>query len=142
MTAALQEVDELDPFDTPSNDMVKLTDDSRLGHLLLITVDKFYPQMKTTNGEADALDVDFVDLGVPGKNADPVEHVGVRVFSKVLVGTLRRKAGTGKPVLGILGQGSKANGKNAPWLLNSPDDAAKQIARDYIKTHPKEDPFA
>lgn len=138
MTATV-EIDN-DPFATPSNDMIKLTDESRVGHLLLITPNTFHAQMATTNGNADAIDLDFIDLGLPGKKSDPIRYEGVRVFSKVIVGSLRREVGR-KPVLGVLAQGEKKVGKNAPWILQTPTEPQKQIARDYIASLKDEDPF-
>lgn len=138
-----------DPFDTPSSgDRIQDLE----GLLLLITPLEYLTEISTTFGDTDAVDADVVVLDAEN---GPVDYSSMRVFPFALVGTLKRAAkfneanpagdpATGRPkmVLGRLGKGEAKKGQSAPWVLQAPVDADKQLARDYLAKRPVDDPFS
>lgn len=129
-----------DPFDTPTSDFVKVSD-FPLGTLLLFTPSEHKRSVKTSMGESDAVVTDIVALN---DDATGDEHTDVMVFQRALVGTLKRNAGTGRQILGVLDRGEAKKGQSAPYILNVPTDAQKDVARKYIanaKSKPAENPF-
>lgn len=126
-----------DPFDSPTSGFTKLCSEEFIGRLVLISPTELIEKMPTENGPTDTVRCDFVVLDGPDA---PTEYEDTLVFSRVMVPALKRKIDG--MVLGILSQGEKKPGKNAPWKLGQPDDDQKQVARDYLTNRPVEDPFA
>jgi hypothetical protein len=96
--------------------------------LLIITPVEYKTGIQTVHGEADAVEVNIVNLD---KNQ---EHTGILFFNVALKNALKNKIG--QKVLARIGQGTAKPGKSAPWILvdatASPADLAKANA--YIGT--------
>lgn len=95
-------------------------------------------------GNKDAVSSDVVILAET-KGQKTETYSGVLFFQGHLIGALKKKAGTGSRVLGVVVRGKEKVRGNYPWLLNVATDAQKKIARDYLASVPKdadEDPFA
>lgn len=143
-----------DEFDTPGA-YVAVKD--LLGELVLFTPTEYVEEVTTDFGTKDAVTTDLVVLTAEG---GPAEYQDVMIFQGSLIGTLKRKCPTytngiltreGRKVLGVIAQGDAKKGQNAPYILAAPDDAQKQIARDYLAGRavdaataatPADDPFA
>ena len=112
------------PFAAPaqSGDSVKPAD--LQGHLLIIKPVEYKTGIQTTLGEAEAIEVDLVDLDTNE------EHLGVLFFNVALRSAL--KPNIGKQVLARIGQGVAKPGKSAPWVLinaaDTPADVEKATA--------------
>lgn len=87
------------------------------GHLLIIDVNGFSPQVNTSNGPRDA--VKAVITVADGQLAG-TKYEDVLVFPKVLVSQLNSRQG--QKVLGRLQQGEAKPGQNAPWTLAEATD--------------------
>lgn len=120
------------------------------GRLCLFTPQEYIPLnedgtggIPTKHGNKDAVSTDVVVLAeAKGQKTDVYSRA--LIFQGYLVGALKEKAGTGRRVLAVIGQGENKKG-NAPWILVPATDAQKKIARDYLASVPKdadEDPFA
>lgn len=125
-----------DDFDDPiSGDYVQVAE--MVGHLVL-----FYPlehkqSVNTMFGEKDAVIADVHDL------TDGVKYESAMFLQGALIGVLKRNAGTGRPVLGVVGKGEAKKGQQAPYLLTPGNDEQKAIARKYIAANaPVKDEFA
>lgn len=96
-------------FSAPSTntESVKVADLN--GHLLIITPVEFKTGIKTVNGDADAIEVNVVDLDTNE------EHTSLLWFNVVLKNAL--KPLIGQKVLARIGQGQAKPGKSAPWIL-------------------------
>ena len=87
------------------------------GHLLIIKPVQYKTGIQTSLGEAEAIEVDIVDLDTSE------EHTSVLFFNVALRSAL--KSNIGKQVLARIGQGVAKPGKSAPWILiNAADNAA------------------
>jgi len=87
------------------------------GHLLIIKPVEYKTGIQTSLGEAEAIEVDLVDLDTN------TEHNSVLFFNVALRSSLR--SNIGKQVLARIGQGVAKPGKSAPWILiNATDDQA------------------
>jgi hypothetical protein len=113
------------PFTSPASsggDSVKPAD--LQGHLLIIKPVEYKTGIQTTLGEAEAIEVDLVDLDTN------TEHTSVLFFNVALRSAL--KSNIGKSVLAKIGQGVAKPGKSAPWILidetGNPDSVAKALA--------------
>ena len=97
------------PFAAPasSGDSVKPAD--LQGHLLIIKPVEYKTGIQTSLGEAEAIEVDLVDLDTNE------EHNSVLFFNVALRSAL--KSNIGKSVLARIGQGVAKPGKSAPWIL-------------------------
>ena len=114
------------PAEPGSGDKLPLAD--LLGNLLLFTVDKTVEDIETQYGKANAVACAVAVLDGTGKGDT---YDDTLIFPRVLQSQLRHAVGGGK-VLGRLTQGDKQPGKSAPWKLDDPTDADKDIARKYL----------
>jgi hypothetical protein len=101
------------------------------GHVVLIYVKTFEPEITTSMGAASAVRLDVVDL-------DTGEHfLDVLWFAKVIVSKLKDLAGQ-PPVLAQIIQGTAKAGQSAPWELidvaSSPK--AHKAAEAWLETNP------
>lgn len=119
-----------------------------LGELVLFTPSEYVEEVKTDFGDKDAVVTDLVVLTAQG---GPVEYQDVMIFQGSLIGALKRKIPGGRKLLGVIAKGEAKKGQNAPYILAAPDDAQKQVARDYLagrtienatEDAPADDPFA
>lgn len=140
-----------------------------LGELVLFTPTEHVEEVPTDFGTKDAILTDLVVLTA----ADgPTEYTDALIFQGSLIGSLKRKLPVysepvaasqfgpaqpaqlvkeGRKLLGVIAKGEAKKGQNAPYILVAPDDAQKQMARDYLAGRtveqaaddtPKDDPFA
>lgn len=98
------------------------------GELLFFKPHSIEKDVQTENGPSDATKSDVVILDGPEAGT---EYANTLVFG-ALQHSLSKQVGTGKWVLGRLGQGQKKPGKNPPWTLAAPTDADKDVARRYL----------
>jgi hypothetical protein len=91
------------------------------GHVVLIYVKAFEPEITTSMGTASAVRLDVVDL-------DTGDHyLDVLWFAKVIVSKLRDLAGQA-PVLAQITQGTAKPGQSAPWELTDASASEKATA--------------
>lgn len=100
-----------------------------LGELVLFSPTEYVEEVKTDFGDKDAVITDLVVLTTEG---GPAEYQDVRIFQGSLIGQLKRKITGGRKLLGVIAKGEAKKGQNAPYILAAPDDAQKQVARDYL----------
>lgn len=109
-----------------------------LGELVLFTPSEYVEEVTTDFGTKDAVTTDLVVLTAEG---GPVEYQDVMIFQGSLIGQLKRKVPAytngvlvreGRKMLGVIAKGEAKKGQNAPYILQAPDDAQKQVARDYL----------
>ena len=119
-------------FQQPSQgDQVKISE--LLGSLVLIYPRELREQIVTSAGVSDAISGDLHVLDGPKAGTS---YENTLIFGKALVGPLRNAIG-GDPVLGRIGQGVAAPGKNAAWVLQPYTDADAQLATAWINSRPK-----
>lgn len=117
-----------DEFGTPSTATgIKWSDLN--GSLLLITAKSLETDITTVHGPSNAVQADVVVLDGPDAGD---EYIDTLVFPKVLQSNLKSAIGTGKRVLGRLGQGEKKAGQSPPWILTAATDADKATAREVL----------
>lgn len=120
-----------DPFDMPGPlESIKWGDYT--GRLLLI-----YPlriERQQNFDKTGERDVTFADVHVIDGPGSPVVVYGTPVYPAYVQGQLRATVGTGRAVLGRLGQDTtrQERGKTAPWVLGDPTAADVQTARNYL----------
>lgn len=100
-----------------------------LGDLVLFSPTEYVEEVKTDFGDKDAVITDLVVLTAEG---GPAEYQDVMIFQGSLIGQLKRKITGGRKLLGVIAKGEAKKGQNAPYILAAPDDAQKQVARDYL----------
>lgn len=119
---------------------------------VIITPLEYLDNVKTTNGEKDAIDSDVVALS---EDNDPELVEGVRIFSMTLIGRMKRAAifnqrhgvdpSTGFPKMFvgklIKDEENKKKGQNAPWSLVPADETFVNKARAYLVENKPKDPF-
>lgn len=134
-----------DEFDNAS-DYVSMKD--LMGELVLFSPTEYVEEVKTDFGDKDAVITDLVVLTAEG---GPAEYQDVMVFQGSLIGSLKRKIVTreitttapdgtrtkstvteSRKLLGVIAKGEAKKGQNAPYILSAPDDAQKQMARDFL----------
>lgn len=125
----------VDPFDTPRAGTLFSAKD-HVGQLVLVEATGHAENVVTASGVSDLIEGDVTVLHDNGA-VERIENAAI--FGKVLVSTLKGSVGTGRPVLGRIGQGVAKGGNSAPWVLDQPSDADKARARHYWTTRP--DPF-
>jgi len=91
------------------------------GHLLIIKPVEYKTGIQTSLGEAEAIEVDLVDLDTN------TEHNSVLFFNIALRSSLR--SNIGKQVLARIGQGVAKPGKSAPWILINATDDSEAVAK-------------
>ncbi len=116
-----------DEFDAPAS-AAALNLDEINGRLLLLKPTKIEEGVVTALGTKDATVADVAVLD----GGDATVLKDVFVWPKVLQAQLKPKVGSGRYVLGRLGQGLAKPGQNAPWKLFDADDADKQVARKFL----------
>lgn len=103
-----------------------------VGHLLIITPKAIEKDVKTVNGESDAIraDVVVVDERNP-ENSDAIDDT--LIFQKVLQGQLRSEIGK-RRVLGrlFLDEATKKAGQSAPYKLAAPSKDEVALAGAYL----------
>jgi hypothetical protein len=103
-----------------------------VGHLLIITPKAIEKDVKTVNGESDAIraDVVVVDEKDPSKS-DAIDDT--LIFQKVLQGQLRSEIGK-RRVLGrlFLDEVTKKPGQSAPYKLAAPTKDEVKLAGEYL----------
>lgn len=110
------------PFTSPASsggESVKPAD--LQGHLLIIKPVEYKTGIQTSLGEAEAIEVDIVDLDTS------TEHTSVLFFNVALRSAL--KPNIGKSVLARIGQGVAKPGKSAPWILIDATQEADAVAK-------------
>lgn len=100
-----------------------------LGELVLFTPTEYVEEQPTDFGTKDAVITDVVVLTAEG---GPAEYSDVMIFQGALIGQLKRKIPAGRKLLGRIAKGEAKKGQNAPYILEAPSDADKQIARNYL----------
>lgn len=115
-----------DEFDTAGS-YVAIKD--LMGELVLFTPTEYIEEVKTDFGDKDAVMADLVVLTAEG---GPAEYEDSMIFQGSLIGQLKRKIPGGRKLLGVVAKGEAKKGQNAPYILNSPTDEQKQMARDYL----------
>ena len=110
------------PFTSPSTSSGESVKPADLqGHLLIIKPVEYKTGIQTTLGEAEAIEVDLVDLD------NNSEHSSVLFFNIALRSAL--KPNIGKSVLARIGQGVAKPGKSAPWILIDATTDADAVAK-------------
>lgn len=130
-----------DPFSL-AGDHVKIAEFE--GRLLLCTPLEYLTGIKTEyRDDQDAVDAQIVVLD--GDDA-PQELGEVRVFQGRLVGALKRKIGTSRPmILGRLATVANKSGKASdprPYVFETPTEIDSAVARKYIAGLNEKDPFS
>lgn len=118
-----------DPWDSPGS--TAGVDFEELNGRLLIITPHAAEEVNTSFGEKECVRADLVVLDGPGALT---EYKDTLVFPKVLIGQLRSTIGTGRMVLGRLGQGVAKPGQKPPWLLADPTEADRKIAGKWYET--------
>jgi hypothetical protein len=108
-------------FAAPSNatENVKVAD--LANHLLIVTPIEYKTGIPTVHGEAEAIEVNVVDLDTNK------EHASLLWFNVALRNALKTKVG--QKVLARIGQGAAKPGKSAPWILIDATSDAAAIAK-------------
>lgn len=116
-----------DPFAAPSSasgiDWADLK-----GALLLVKVNGFEPEVKTTHGVVSAVRADVIVLDDKGAVEAETTYGDTLIFPKVVQSQVKNS----QMVLGRLGQGEKKPGQSPPWMLAEATEADKVIARAYV----------
>lgn len=112
-----------------SGDRLNISDVN--GHVVLIYVKAFEPEITTSMGAAAAVRLDVVDLDTGN------HYLDVLWFAKVIVSKLRDLAGQA-PVLAQITQGTAKPGQSAPWELTdaSASDKATAAAAAWLTANP------
>lgn len=101
-----------------------------LGKAVLIQVLEAATEVKTENGDADVIRANvWVLTKDDGKKAlgEPLAFRDTYVWGTVIFASLKGKVG--KYVVGVIGQGEKQKGKNAPWQIKPANDKQKELAQ-------------
>lgn len=108
-------------FEAPSaaTESVKVADLN--GKLLILEPVEFKTGITTVHGEADAIEVNIVNLD------DNTVHNNVLFFNVALKNSLKSKIG--QKVLARIGQGVAKPGKSAPWILVDATGDADAVAK-------------
>jgi hypothetical protein len=131
-----------DPFDDPGPlDSIKWADYEH--RLVLVTphrIEHNVPNLDNT-GTRDVTFADVVVLDGPGA---PLLFRHTPVFPAYIQGQLRGNVGTGRSCLGRIGKDTarQQRGQSAPWVLGTPSDADKALARDHLARAPHTNPPA
>ena len=109
------------PFSSPATSGESVKPADLQGHLLIIKPVEYKTGITTSLGEAEAIEVDLVDLDAG------TEHNSVLFFNVALRSAL--KPNIGKSVLARIGQGVAKPGKSAPWILVDATTDADAVAK-------------
>jgi hypothetical protein len=99
-----------------------------IGKLLLLKPSHVEVGVKTVLGEKDAT---VADIHVVDGDEEP--YIQTFVWPRVLQAQLRSTVGTGRWVLGRLGQGVAKPGQSPPWRLGDPTDDDRKLAAKYLE---------
>lgn len=92
-------------------------------------------------GETQTLvHADVVILAENAAHGEHKEYPDAHIYSAGIVSQTKENCGTGRYVLGRLGQGQAKGGNKPPYVLGDPTDADKQVAVAYLSTR-AEPPF-
>jgi len=119
--------------DPAAGDMFKMADN--LGALIIVDAQEYEKDFVTENGPSNIIRGDITVLTEEdGKTRlkDPVEYTNTIIFGTAVVASLKSMVGSGQLVVGVVGQGVKKAGKNAPWLLEAASDKQKKIAQAFL----------
>jgi hypothetical protein len=116
-------------FDRPDapgrdSDAPQFDQKEHLGDLLVLQVQDVKRGMETSFGPADVIVADVHVVEPDGTVS--ASYPETFLFGTVLFSQLREKRG--RTVLGVLEQGEKKPGKNAPWRLADATDAQEAVA--------------
>lgn len=121
-----------DEFDDPGSlDSIKWDD---LEHrLILVTPIEKRDDIPTPDGR-DVREVIFGRVVVLDGPGSPKEYPMTPLFPRYLQGQLRANIGTGRSNLGRVGRDPTRQkpGQSAPWVLGTPTEQDKQLAREYL----------
>ena len=109
------------PFSSPATAGESVKPADLQGHLLIIKPVEYKTGIQTSLGEAEAIEVDLVDLDTN------TEHTSVLFFNVALRASLKPQIG--KSVLARIGQGVAKPGKSAPWILIDATADADAVAK-------------
>ena len=109
------------PFSSPATAGESVKPADLQGHLLIIKPVEYKTGIQTSLGEAEAIEVDLVDLDTNS------EHTSVLFFNVALRASLKPQIG--KSVLARIGQGVAKPGKSAPWILIDATTDADAVAK-------------
>lgn len=112
-----------------SNPEDKFVAAQHAGALLLFFPTRFHSQIKTSNGETDAVSARIVNLNTGQVLEDSM------IFGSALVPQLKAAVPDGM-VLGVLGQGENKKG-NPPWLLFPHTEQQVQVAEQWLAANPR-----
>lgn len=118
-----------DPWDSPGS--TAGVDFEELNGRLLVITPHAAEEVNTSFGEKECVRADLVVLDGPSAST---EYKDTLIFPKVLIGQLRSTIGTGRMVLGRLGQGVAKPGQKPPWLLADPTEADRKVAGKWYET--------
>lgn len=136
--------DDLDVFDDPAPSAFFRSVDHE-NRLVLVIPKSYETGINTDNGETDAVRCDVAVLDEPTETSDTESGTffeDTLIFGKVIVPQLKRQIGS--KVLGVVVQGEKKKGKNAPWIIEgrSKDPNAVALAKAFLKAQrEKANPF-
>lgn len=108
----------------------RFNNEEHLGSALLIEVLAAETGFKTENGDADVIRANVhVLTKTDGKKAlkEPLAFNDTLVWGSVIYSSLKGKVG--KYVVGVMGQGEKKPGKNAPWQIKPANETQKELAQ-------------
>ncbi len=118
-----------DEFDTAGT-FVAMKD--LLGELILFTPTEYVAEVVTIFSDKDnPKDAVITDLVVLSQEGTP-EHLDVMILQGKLIGALKRKIPGNRKLLGVLSKGEPKKGMEAAYVLDAPDEAQQQMARDYL----------
>lgn len=119
--------------DPAAGDMFKMADN--LGALILVEAEEYEKDFVTENGPSNIIRGNITVLTEDDgktKLAAPVEYTNTIIFGTAVVASLKSMVGSGQLVVGVVGQGVKKAGKNAPWLLEAASPKQKKIAEAFL----------
>lgn len=108
----------------------RFDNEEHLGAALLIEVLEAVTGFKTENGDADVIRANVhVLTKTDGKKAlaEPIAMKDTLIWGQVVFSSLKGKVG--KYVVGVMGQGEKKPGKNAPWQIKPANEKQKALAQ-------------
>ena len=114
----------------------QFNNEENLGRVLLIEVLET-DSIKTSASDepADVIKANvYAVTETDGKTKldEPITYEDTFLFGRVIYSSLKSKVG--KYVVGVMGQGEKQKGKNAPWIIAPATDKQKKMAQAVLDT--------